>query len=74
MQLGRVHSRVPALWCQAAHAPDCLLSLPGCRAGAVSSLRFALTHPLVEADEGMGPAAHHQELTEVGGAGRGMGV
>ncbi len=32
-------------------------------AGAVAALRFALAHPLVEADEGLGPAPHYTAST-----------
>lgn len=31
--------------------------------GAINALRFALAHPLVEADEGLKPAQHHLGMT-----------
>ena len=34
-----------------------------CSLGSVNSLRFALSHPLIEADEGMRAPSRHLELT-----------
>lgn len=34
-----------------------------CSLGAINALRFALAHPLVEADEGVSAPAHHLNLT-----------
>lgn len=45
------------------HSPHVSVRVRCCSAGAVAALRFALSHPLVEADEGLAGAAHHLQLT-----------